>query len=217
MIVVFRNFFRNKMVNLTAKSIQHFIRGAEFHCVSFYKESPDEYKSQEPLLPHIKETLVKTKFVSGNDIQDHEDNSKTSGFQNADNVKYFAEGYNHIIEMFKDTNEKVLILGEDHFFTTGMVLSELYFNDFNLAYAPWDSDDDANASIICLRPAAVKHLFPIPEYGAPIERHLRDHLVSKTNNRYKIQRRKHINYFGDGKYTNSSAEMERELKKARII
>lgn len=205
------------MVNLTAQSIRHFMPDVEIHCISFFKECPCEYDLQPPLMPYIKEYKFQTKYVSGNDVLDHVDNSKTSGFQNADNVKYFTEGYNTAMNIFGHVEDKVLLLAEDHFFTTGKVLSELYLNDFDLAYAPWDSYDDANGSIMCLRPAKVKHLFPIPESGPPIERHLRDCLVSKVSNRYKIENRFHANYFGDGKYTNSSVEMEEEMKKAKIL
>lgn len=217
MIVVFRNFFRNKMVNLTAKSVKHFIPDAELYCVSYYKNDPSEYDDQEPLDKDIQQFLIRTKYVNEGAIHDHEDSTKTSGYQNADNVKYFVEGYNDIIKLFTDVVEKVLILGEDHYFTTGAVLNELQNNDFHLAYAPWDTDNDANGSILCVRPARVKHLFPIPERGPCIEAHLRDQLVLRVPNSYAIKNRKHANYFGDGKYTNSSVEIEQELKKANII
>ena len=217
MIVVFRNFFRNKMVNLTAKSVRHFIPNAEIYCFSFYKKDPSEYDTQEPLDPSIEEFRIQTKYVSSNSVTDHIDSTKTSGFQNADNVKYFVEGYNVIVERLKHIREKVLILGEDHFFTTGAVINELLDNEFDLAYAPWDSHDDANGSVICLKPSEVNHLFPIPENGPCIEAHLRNQLVLRVPNNYKIKHRQHANYFGDGKYTNSSVEIEQELKKANII
>lgn len=205
------------MVNLSAKSIKHFMPDAEIYCLSLYKHNPSEYDDQEPLLPFIEEFREPTKFVNSNSVMDHEDSTKTSGFQNADNVKYFVEGYNLILKKFKNFNKKILILAEDHFFTTGAVLNELYVNRFDLGYAPWDDNTDANASIICLRPSAVDHLFPMAEYGPPVERHLREQLVLRVPNRYMIKNRKHANYFGDGKYTNSSAEIERELIKAGIL
>lgn len=158
MIVVFRNFFRNKMVNLTAKSVKHFIPDAELYCVSYYKNDPSVYDDQEPLDKDIQQFLLRTKYVNEGAIHDHEDSTKTSGYQNADNVKYFVEGYNDIIKLFADVVEKVLILGEDHYFTTGAVLNELQNNDFHLAYAPWDTDNDANGSILCvsLRHACIR-------------------------------------------------------------
>lgn len=216
MIVVFRNFFRNRMVNLTAKSVRHFIPTAKFYCISFYKNDPSEYDQHEPLT-NIIEVRVQTKYVNEGAIQDHEDSTKTSGYQNADNVKYFVEGYNVILDMFKTVEEKILVLGEDHYFTSGKVLEELISIDFDLAYAPWDNDLDANGSILCMRPSKLSHLFPVAEQGPSIEAHLRNELISKVDNRYAIKHRKHVNYFGDGKYTNSSGEIERELEKAGIL
>ena len=218
MIVIFRNFLRNKMVNLTAQSVKHFVPNTTFYCLTLYKKDYwDDYADQEPLLPYITQFARPTKYVSSNQVHDHEDSTKTSGYQNGDNAKYFTEGFNYIMEVFKGVDQKVLILAEDHFFTTGAVLKELQDNEFDLAIAPWDVDDDANGSVICWRPTKVAHLFPLPEGGAPIEILLKHTLVDKVENVYKIKNRKHADYFGDGKYTNSSVEIEEELKKAGIL
>ena len=52
-----------------------------------------------------------------------------------------------------------------------------------------------------------------------VEWRVSESLVQKTHpdKIYKIKDRRRIDYFGDGMYTNSSEEMERELKKAGII
>jgi hypothetical protein len=222
MIVAFRNFFRNKTVNLTARSIRHFRPDVKIYCISFYKHDSSEYDTQEPLLDFIEETRVATKYVnSTGKPTDHVDTTQTSGYANPDNAKYFAEGYNEIWKLLRGTNDKVLMLAEDHFFTTGETLKELEEHDFALAYAPWDhpSELDANGSIICMNLAHLDALFPIPEEGHMIEHRIWESVVNrvKEEHRYKIKNRRRINYFGDGMYTNSSEEIENELRKANIL
>jgi hypothetical protein len=222
MIFAFRNFFRNKTVNLTARSIRHFIPDAEIYCVSFYKRDPSEYDSQEPLLDFITEFRQQTKYVNPIDKPtDHEDTTQTSGYANPDNAKYFAEGYNAIWKTFRYTDDKVVMLAEDHFFTTGATLRELEENEFVLAYAPWDhpSELDANGSILCMNLMHLDSLFPIPEEGHMIEHRIWHSVVNnvREDRRYKIKNRRRIDYHGDGMYTNSSVEIENELKKAGIL
>ena len=222
MIIAFRNFFRNKTVNLTAQSIRYFMPDVRMVCVSFYKHSPDEYDTQEKLLDYIEEVRVATKYVNNNGKPpDHADSTQTSGWANPDNAKYFTEGYNQIWKLLRGTDDKVLMLAEDHFFTTGATLKELEEQKFSLAYAPWDdpSELDANASIICMNLAHLEALFPIPEEGYVIEGRIRDFIVTRVKEeyRYKIKNRRRIDYFGDGMYTNSSEEIERELRKANIL
>ena len=219
MIVVYRNFFRNKMVNLSYQSVMNFLPTARVFCFSFYKKNQQEYETQEPLNPDIVNFYLQTAFVSGNQITDHIDSTKTSGYQNSDNGKYFVEGYNGIFKVFKLRTESVLMLSEDHFFTNGNTLKELVSNDYDIAYAPWDNELDANGSILCLNFYALRHLFPLPVASMPIERLLQDNLITKIDNkrRYKILNRKHTNYFGDGVYTNSSEEMKVKMSEAKLI
>lgn len=219
MIIVYRNFFRNKMVNLSLKSVRKFLPDVKVVCVSFFKEDTIEYDDQEPLDPSIEVHYFKTAFVSNNSVQDDIDSTKTSGYQNADNGKYFVEGYNAIHSFLKHLDEKVLMLSEDHFFTTGDTLKELQSKDFDLAYAPWDHDHDANGSIVCVNFANLSHVFPIPIVGMPIERLLQNYLVSKVSpdRALKMSYRRHIDYHGDGIYTNSSEVMRTEMEKAGIL
>lgn len=211
------------MVNMTAKSVKHFLPEAVIHCISLYKDKSTDYNDSEPLLPFITNHFRKTKYVNDTGKpQDHEDTTQTAGYAHVDNVKYFTEGYNLAFEIFKNEDQKVLVLAEDHFFTTGAVLRELTENDFSLAYAPWDhpSEKDANGSILCFRPRRVNHLFPIPEDGGQIIEHrLAQSLILKLpeNELYKIKNRKRIDYFGDGMYTNSSADMRKALVEAGIL
>jgi hypothetical protein len=222
MIIAFRNFFRNKMVNLSATSIRHFIPNAKIYCFSLYKNNPNEYDSQEPLHPYITEFKFKTKYVGSNKIQDHEDTTKTNGYANPDNAKYFSEGFNLIHDKLKNYDEKVLILAEDHFFTTGKVLKELVGNPWHVAYANgYAGNHQANGSILGINPAKVKHIFPLKEnYNGTVENSIGEQLlkkIKKVDNLYRIKNRNWIDYCGDGIYTNSSKDMEEELKKANII
>lgn len=208
------------MVNLTTKSVRYFLPAARIVCMSLYKEKPDEYSTQEPLDVSIEQYFFKTQFVNkDNKPQDHIDSTQTSGYQNIDNGKYFVEGYNLAYFLMRERDEKVLMLAEDHFFTNGVVIKELVQNDFDLAYAPWDNDLDANGSILCVNFKKLSHLFPLNHVGIPIERFLQHDLVEKVdpNRRYAITNRKHANYFGDGKYTNSSVEIEQELRNVGIL
>lgn len=220
MIIVYRNFFRNKMVNLSLKSIRHFLPTARVVCVSFYKESPNEYLDQEPLDESIEQYFFKTAYVNKGGIPDHIDSTKTSGFQNPDNGKYFVEGYNAVYNIFKDTSEKVLMLSEDHFFTTNATLNELLISDYDVAYAPWDESLDANGSILCIRFNELPPgIFPLPEANRSVEIYLKDTLITKVapERRFKLFHRQHADYKGDGMYTNSSEQMKECLVKAGIL
>lgn len=226
MIVVFRNYFRNHMVNLSAFSIKHFLPDAQIVCFSLYKEDPNEYDEHTPLLDFIKEKRVQTKYVNTTGKpQDHVDSTQTAGYANHDNVLYITESYNQIYEEFKDVDDKVLILNEDQFFTTGQTLYELETVDFDLAFAEWDKPHvvwfEANGAIMCLRPARYKHCFPLEEKktGEIIETILGRLLVIRTyiDRLYKLTTRSGLDYKGDGLYTNSSEEMKYEMLKANII
>jgi len=219
LIVCFRNFYRNKMVNLSAKSIKHFLPEASIYCVSLYKESYEEYDNQEPLDNYIYKIAVQTKYVNKNPdaVHDHVDTTKTSGYAHPDNGLWFSEGYNIIYNIFKDYNEPVVMISEDHFFTSGAVLREIVENEYDIAYASGDRDVNANGSLLVINPQKVNHLFPLPEVRLPIEALLEQHLVTQVSNRYSIKHRKWIDYCGDGIYTNSSEDMIREMKAAGII
>jgi hypothetical protein len=210
---------RNKMVNLSARSVKHFLPDVEIHCLTLFKSSRKEYEKQEPLLPFIKEFKERTKYISP--IRVYDGNlEETSGYGNPMNGAYFIEGYNIIQNKFKDYDGKLLILAEDHFFTTGKTLNELVKNDWELAYAPafHRNEGTANGSILGINPFKLNSLFPLLEvHNVPIERSIAIELLKKVPNKYRIKHRIWTDYCGDGIYTNSSEEMTIELKKARII
>lgn len=225
MKVVFNNFFRNKILNLTALSVKHFMPNAEFYCFTFYKETPEEYDTQEPLHTWINETKVKTKYVSKNNRSTDSDDNITSGYANEDNVLFITEWYNLAYEKFKDVNEKVLFLTEDHYFTTGQTLKEIMEIDFDVAYAIWDKPHvcwfEANASIFCFKPSQMKNVFPIPEIktGHIIETIMGASIVLNVPRErvHVFSTRSGIDYKGDGAYSNSSNFIEADLKRVGII
>ena len=214
MKVAFRNFFRNKAVNLTMKSVRYFLPETEFYCASFFKDSKLEYEKEEPLDSCIKNTYFQTKYVYDGDAPpDHSDDSLTSGFGNLANGFIFSEGYNAVYELFENEEEKVLVLAEDHLFTTGVVLKELIDNDFDLALAPWDYG--FNGSILCVRPARLSHVFPITDHAGRVEYVLSRNFQGKVppERQYLIENRRQLNYFGDGFYTNSSEKISEAVDK----
>lgn len=222
MKVVFRNYFRNKMVNLTMKSIKHFIPESKFYCFTYYKNSFEEYNDQEKLESNIFNYYVKTKYVTNrSEHHDHVDVTKSSGYGNPMNGYYFAESFNEIYKMFKHNDEKILMLCEDHFFTTGKVLQELTQNEFDIAYGPTETLNHANACILAVNFKRAEKYFPLPEIRDPIELLLSHNLIGPAKNDglnvYEIKNRKWIDYCGDGLYTNSSEVMREEMIKAGIL
>ena len=214
MKVAFRNFFRNRAVNLTMKSVRYFLPDAEFYCVSFFKNSESEYDKEEPLYPCIKNTCTQTASVQAAGAPaDHVNDRKTSGYGNRMNGLIFSEGYNAIYNLFEGSEEKVLVLAEDHLFTSGVVLKELVENDFDVALAPWDHG--FNGSILCMRPAKLSHIFPITDHDGRIEYVLSRNFQEKVpaERQYLIKNRRALNYFGDGFYTNSSEKINQAVEK----
>ena len=212
------------------KSVRYFLPDAEFYCVSFFKKSKDEYDKEESLDPCIKNTYLQTEYViNENKPTDHSDDRLTSGFGNRNNGVVFAEGYNAIYNLFKDSEEKVLILAEDHLFTSGAVLKELVENDFDVALAPWDYG--YNGSILAFRPSKVHYAFPIDiktsqphvealllkVFGEPTPARRVDRLPKHPGLiapvTYLMKNRYYLNYFGDGFYTNSSEKIKKAVDK----
>ena len=220
MIVVYKNFFRNRMVNLSKKSVQHFLPDAKFYAVSLFKHSTDEYASQEPLDADIVNCYRQTKWVLNNNRPlDTTVDSESAGYAYLGNARLFCEGLNFVYEEFKHTNEKVLMLAEDHFFTTGETLRELTNNEFDWSYGTWTNSTDVNGSILCFRPQALSYLLPIEEGMGTVEPYLEEKITLQVDpsKRHRLTTRHHLDYHGDGFYTNSSDAMTTALKDAGII
>lgn len=218
--VVFKNFYRNRMTNLTARSVKHFLPNADIHCLSLYKETMDEYANQDPLLDFITQFTAKTKYVSGSNH--HDGPGGTSGCAHPDNGAFFCEGYNLIFEHFKHSSEKLLMLAEDHYFTTGAVLKELLENDWDAAFASGYEVGlgNANGSILGIVPSRVSHLFPIAEtIRTNVEVLIGEEFLLKMDPTrvYQIAHRRWTDYCGDGQYTNNSDVIEQDLRNVGII
>ena len=231
-MVVFRNFFRNKMVNLTAQSVKHFLPNAEFHCFTYYKQSIGEYGSQEPLHDWIQQYNIQTKYHGRSDVHDSQNVHGTSGAGHPDNGKFFAESFNDIHNYFKDYDGVVLCLCEDHFFTTGQTLREVVDENYGLCIGPVavdeasavykDQDKEANACIMAFRPKQVAKWFPMREGPEAIEVLFANVLIKPLLEEgqvkmHKLTTRRWTDYCGDGLYTNSSEVMLQELIKAKIL
>lgn len=243
MIIYFRNYFKNKTLNLTVKSVRYFMPNAEINCVCFYDKDVSEYDNFEKISGVDNIIYKKTSYPNDTNLPSEmspelSKNQKTSGSMSSRNLKIFTEGYNTIFNEIKNRDEKVLLLTEDHFFTNGETLKELFNSDFSLAYARFGKgvhtikQNDRflpNACIICFLPKKVEHLFPLsldaikfdpkdPWAGA-IEIHLKKTLIDrvKLNELHIISTRNHANYMGDGLLTNDYLDIENRLKNCGII
>ncbi len=219
MLVFYRNFLRNKMLNLSIRSLKHFLPNAKVVVCSFYEHSESEYDNQPHLVGVDFSFFKETKFKKDNN-RPLDFDGITSGFGHPMNASFFSEGFNIAMEMFGSYEEKILLLNEDHYFTTGETLRLLTSNDYTISYANWDSQTSVNASIVSFIPSKVNHLFPISEVSkSMVEQHFYTNLVAHVpaEERLLIPTRYHIDYKGDGSYCNSSALIEQDLAKAGII
>jgi hypothetical protein len=211
MIFCIKNYHKNINSSLTAKSIKHF-GDHKVYLINIHKHDiPDREGLDASLFDGIYDFKAKYNFGTGA-------GSQVNGF-------YFSEGINRAFECFKHTEEKIVVIDEDHFFTTGKQIQDLEENEYDLAWAYWtapppQSDIDVSGAIISFRPASIKNLFPLPERLQFIEHLLKQELLEKMPSNlkvYKMKYRDYTNYFGDGFFTNDWAEIDAELKKIGII
>jgi hypothetical protein len=148
------------------------------------------------------------------------------------NGYYFTEGINKIQALTRDS-EKVLILDEDSFFTTGRTIQFLLDNNFDLACGYWPAPPgnaltyserppfELNASIIAINSKNVNKLFPIVEKEEYVEILLGHELFTKVREIsnsiiFELQTRRYTDYGGDGLHTNNIETIKEELTKANI-
>jgi len=211
MIVCIKNYHKNINSSLTAKSVKHFLPNAKVYLFNIY-----EFLTREGLDQHIFDGIFDFEAKYSGKIWGPGEGSPSNGL-------YFTEGINHIFNTFSNIEEKVVILDEDHFFTSGKTLGELDSIDYDFAWAYWFAPEphplDMSASILSFRPNKVSHLFPLPERVQFIETLLRIELHEKLIGSCKIHKittRDHGDYHGDGKFTNSHQVIQEELRKAGI-
>jgi len=235
MIIYLRNYFRNKTLNLTVKSIRHFIPNADIRCLCFYDDHESEYNSFDIIenVNHI--FFQKTELKNDTNVNPETDNNEiTSGSPGKRNLQIFTEGYNSIFEKVRGLNEKVLLLAEDHFFTTGETLKILTQSEYDLAYAQFGTGVRknknekgsyyTNASILSFVHNKVEHLLPLPMSvssangcGGAIESHLRYCIIDNIENKLLIKTRHHYNYHGDVTLTNNYKTIEKMMRESGII
>jgi hypothetical protein len=228
MIVFFKNYKRTDRVLLSIQSIRFLFPDIDIRCLNLYDISADEYlyecHNELSLLKKLNVRLYydKKKWNFG-------DSSATgSNF----NGYYFTEGINKIQAIAKDF-EKVLMLDEDSFFTTGDTINFLLNNPFDLACCYWPAPPEPpltyterpqfemNASILAINPKATNQFFPIIEKQEFVEVLLGHELFHKIRSMegsivLEIPTRRYDDYCGDGLHTNDIEIIKEELTKANI-
>lgn len=212
MIVCIKNYHKNINSSLTARSVKHFLPDSKVYLINVYEDL-----NRDGLDSSVFDGIIDFKAKYSGKIWGPGEGSPSNGL-------YFTEGINHAFNLFSDSEDKVVILDEDHFFTSGQTLRELKETEYDFAWAYWFAPDphplDMSASILSFRPKKVSHLFPLPERVQFIETLLRTELHEKLIGNciiHKISTRDHGDYHGDGKFTNSHQVIEDELRKAGII
>ena len=223
-IFIIKNFKRTKDCILTIKSIRHFCDN-EINVLHLFNESIDEYKVSSEL--SLNEELMdmgviqhfgKTKYVfppGPGDI------GPAKGL-------YYSEALNYCSEIFKGLNKKIIILDENHFFTSGETIKFLLNNDYDFAYGTWGNPyllDDrnekmTNCSILGINFLNLKNLFPIQEQFMFCEPLINQEILTKITDKsriFKIPTRVHNNYCGDGFHTNGYDQMYDALQKSGIV
>jgi hypothetical protein len=219
MKVFFKNYKRTDRTLLSIQSVRFLFPDIQICCLNLYDTSPDEYYYD---IPNFKKWNVDLYF----------DKKKWNfgvGAYSTYNGYYFTEGINKIQALTKE-DEKVLIIDEDTFFTTGETIKFLLNNEFDLACSYWGCPDpviydrrpklEINGSIVCINSKKLNNLFPIIEQAEYIEILLGHELYEKCIDLdfkvVDIPTRHGWNFFGDGCWTNDIDTIKAELEKANI-
>lgn len=226
MIIFYKNYKRTERTLLSIQSVRYLFPTIDIRCLFLYEESADEY---------IYECVKEIELLKKLKVKLYFDKKKwnfenSSASNSSHNGYYFTEGINKIQSLTKES-EKVLILDEDSFFTTGKTIQFLLDNKFDLAWAHWGCSptpitydkrpkSEINGSILGINSKKLNNIFPIIEKNEYIEFILGFELYEKCLElKYEIieiPTRHNWNYFGDGTFTNDVNEIKNELKKANI-
>lgn len=215
MIIFFKNFRRTDRVLLSIQSVRHLFPTIEIYCLNLFLVDKNEYASYVNL---FNEFNVKVFYDS------KKYNFASSAVGSKDNGFYFTEGINKMYQLVSD-KEKVLMLDEDSFFTTGTTIKFLLENNFDLAYGTWPSPDkkcdvEINGSIIAFNCKTTKPIFPIREAFEYIETILGIEAYNKCLSlglkTLLIPTRQYLDYGNDGTHTNDIGIIIQELIKANI-
>jgi hypothetical protein len=228
MVVFFKNYKRTDRTLLSIQSVRFLFPNIDIRCLSLYDNSADEYlygcERQMEIFKqcNVKLYFDKKKYNFGN----------TSAAGSTLNGYYFTEGINKIQALTRDC-DKVLILDEDSFFTTGTTIQFLLNNKFDLACGHWPAPPgnaltyserppfELNASIIAINSKNVNKIFPIVEKEEYVEILLGHELFTKVREIpnsiiFELQTRRYTDYGGDGIHTNDIEVIKAELTKANI-
>ena len=221
MIVVYKNYKKNKNVLLSMASVRFFLSDVKICCVLQYDSEENEYDDfikKASLLNNVEFKFVKKKYNFGGAHF-----SPVNGY-------YFSEYANAVAELFP-TFSKVVILDEDNYFTNGETLKWFKNTDFDLACSYWTAPNphslyktkpelEMNASIFAINMQKLHSLFPISEaeeYCELIFGHEIHYKAKKLGCDIKIiPTRNHDNYHGDGTWTNNFEVMKNHLIQAGI-
>jgi len=228
-IFIVKNFKRTKHCILTIKSIRHFCDN-EINVLHLFNESIDEYKvsselsfSEDLMDMDVIQHFGKTKYNNTTfQISGLGDSGPANGL-------YYSEALNYCSEIFKGQNKKVILLDENHFFTSGETIKFLLNNDYDFAYGTWgnpylidDQDENLmpNCSLLGINFLNLKKLFPIQEQFTFCEPLISQEILTKITDKsriFKIPTRVHNNYCGDGFHTNDYDQMYDALQKSGIV
>jgi hypothetical protein len=215
MIVFFKNFNRTNRTLLSIQSVRYLYPEIKIYCLNLFLENENEYDNY---LEYFREFNVNVFF----DKKTYNFEASAAGLKN--NGFYFTEGINKMFYLSQN-KEKVLMLDEDSFFTTGETIRFLIENEFDLAYGTWPSPfpnsyEQINGSIICINTRTMKSIFPINERSEYIENllglDLFDKCVKLGLKTRLIPTRIYTNYGNDGIHTNDIEEIKKALTKANI-
>lgn len=218
MVVFYKNFNRTERTLLSIGSVRQLFPEIKICCLNLYLNNQSQYDSY---LPTFKELQVEIFF-----------NKKRYNFSptaiiSQYNGLYFTEGINGMFELSKNNGyQKVLMLDEDCFFTTGETIRFLLDNKFDFAYGTWPSPNpndyqQINGSILALDIVSTSPMFPLPERIQWIENLLGRELYNKCLGLgltvVKIPTRTYIDFGGDGIHTNNVGQIRQQLKKVGMI
>ena len=221
MIVFYKNYKRTDRTLLSIQSVRHLFPDIEIRCLLLYDSDVSEYDSYIDLFKKFNVTLYFDKKTY---------NFGSSAVGSPRNGYYFTEGINKIFNLTKELEEKVFILDEDQFFTTGKTINILLNTEFDLACAHWQCPNpityknkpifEVNGALLAIRPVKFKNIFPLPEKYEYIESLLGHELyrpaIDNKLNIFHIPTRVHTNYNGDGVHTNNIYEIIHHLKNFNI-
>jgi hypothetical protein len=224
MVVFYKNYKRTERVLLSIQSVKYLFPDIKVYCLLLFDKDKREYDSYVETFNKLGVSLFfdKKKYNFGN----------LSAQGSVNNGFYFTEGINKIQKICVDIdiNQNVLILDEDHFFTTGKTINFLLNETFDLAIGTWPAPDpviykkrpviEPNASIVCMNPVSLNEIFPITPMHEYVEILFGFELVEKSMNLGKIVKkiptRDYTNFHDDGIHTNNIEEIKTQLTLANI-